>query len=268
MKMLIKRKVTRRNMHAPKNRFSVIFRVIVVFSFGFFIFACPSPANRLLYKNTGTLQHPDSSFSEKNFFSLKTGLYDSLKLETLGLSHEAFVFALQGFYKLKTTGKLQNDSILSVIDFSLPSDRKRLFVVNLTSGILLFNTLVSHGKKSGKETATSFSNQFNSYKSSLGFYVTGSPYTGKHGCSLRLEGEEKGINDNAFNRGIVIHSAPYVDERFISSQGYLGRSEGCPAIPQAVHKKIIEKIKNGSCLYIYSPDKFYVSHSKMINGDV
>jgi hypothetical protein len=268
LSMQLERKVTRRSINVPQNRFPVLFRIIVVSFFGFFIFASPSPANHLLPKITDTIQHPDSSFSEKNFFSLKTGLYDSLQLENLGLSHEAFVFALQGFYKLKTTGKLQNDSILSVIDFSLPSSRKRLFLINLTKGSLLFNTLVSHGKKSGRETATSFSNQFNSYKSSLGFYITGSPYTGKHGCSLRLEGEEKGINDNAFNRGIVMHSAAYVNEQVISSQGYIGRSEGCPAIPQAVHKMIIEKIKNGSCLYIYSPDKFYVSHSKMINGDV
>lgn len=196
----------------------------------------------------------------------KNQLYDSLELGSIGLSKDAFVFALKGYYRLQAAGKLSNDTILSIIDFSLPSNKKRLFVINIKMGELLFSTLVSHGKKSGKELATSFSNKLNSYKSSLGFYITGNIYNGHHGCSLRLEGEESGINDNALSRGIVMHSAAYVDERFISNQGYIGRSQGCPAIPEEIHKEIIEKIKNGSCLFIYSPDKYYATHSKMIRN--
>src|SRR5207249_9968842 len=125
---------------------------------------------------------------------------------------------------------------------------------------------VSHGRNSGKEMASEFSNALESFKSSLGFYVTSDTYNGKHGYSLRLEGEEPGINDNAFSRGIVMHTAPYVNEHLIQMQGYIGRSEGCPAVPQKLYKPIIEKIKNGSCLFMYSPDKGYMTHSQIINN--
>ncbi len=193
-------------------------------------------------------------------------IYESLGLNELGLSQTAFLYALKGFTKLQSAGKLLNDNILSIIDFSMPSSKKRLFIIDMKAGELLFNTFVSHGKNSGKETATKFSNKRNSFKSSLGFYITGDTYNGHNGYSLRLEGEEKGINDNALSRGIVMHSAAYVDESYIDRQGYIGRSEGCPAIPEELHVDIIEKIRNGSCLFMYSPNKNYVSHSKMIKG--
>ncbi|MCK7556728.1 murein L,D-transpeptidase catalytic domain family protein [Chitinophaga sedimenti] len=162
-------------------------------------------------------------------------------------------------------GKIQNDGVLSIVDFSLPSSKKRLFVIDLENGKLLFNTPVSHGRNSGKGDATSFSNAPNSFKSSLGFYVTGNTYSGEHGYSLRLNGEEKGFNDNALSRGIVMHCADYVNEGLVQSQGYIGRSLGCPAIPTAVHKKVISAISNGSCLFVYSRDKGYLAKSKLIN---
>lgn len=201
--------------------------------------------------------------TDKNFF-----LYDSLQLSTLGLSKAAFEYALTGYNALVETGKIQKDNILTIIDFSLPSNSKRLFVIDLVSGELLFNTFVSHGRGSGTVLATRFSNAFNSFKSSLGFYTTADTYTGKHGYSLRLEGQEAGINDNAFNRGIVIHSANYVNEQAAKNRGYIGRSQGCPAIPEALKKPIIETIRNGSCLFVYSPDKYYAAHSKLLNPAV
>lgn len=191
-------------------------------------------------------------------------LYDTLDLDALGLSKEAFTLALTGYQTLLQAGKVQKDNILTIIDFSLPSSQKRLFVIDLQTGALLFNTFVSHGRNSGTVLATKFSNAFNSFKSSLGFYTTGSPYSGKHGYSLRLEGQEAGINDNAMERGIVIHSADYVNERSIHQMGYIGRSQGCPAIPEALKKPIIETIRNGSCLFVYSPDKNYTAHSKLL----
>ncbi|GAC1535854.1 MAG: murein L,D-transpeptidase catalytic domain family protein [Sediminibacterium sp.] len=191
-------------------------------------------------------------------------LYDQLALNALGLSREAFNYAIRGFDLLLTAGKIQKDNIISIVDFSLPSNRKRLFVIDMQSGELLFNTYVSHGRNSGKAVATRFSNRTNSYESSLGFYVTGDTYEGKHGYSLRLEGEEAGINDNALDRGIVMHSAAYADESIAVKQGYIGRSQGCPAIPEEVHKPIIQTIKNGSCLFMYSPDAAYLAHSKLI----
>ncbi|MET6997557.1 murein L,D-transpeptidase catalytic domain family protein [Chitinophaga defluvii] len=191
-------------------------------------------------------------------------LYEKLALDSLGLSPAAFDYAVQGYNHLLLSGRIKREDILSIIDFSLPSSKKRLFVIDLRQGKLLFNTLVSHGRNSGRETATTFSNEPDSYKSSLGFYITAETYRGEHGYSLRLQGEEKGINDNAMSRGIVMHSADYVNERFARSQGYIGRSLGCPAIPQVLHRKIIESIRNGTCLFLYSPDKFYAKHSRIL----
>ncbi|HVI47662.1 MAG TPA: murein L,D-transpeptidase catalytic domain family protein [Chitinophaga sp.] len=191
-------------------------------------------------------------------------IYDHIRLDSAGLSREAFEQAMQGFAQLEEKGRIKNTDVISIIDFSLPSSQKRLFVIDLKNKLLLFNTLVAHGRNSGTLNASTFSNKLNSYKSSLGFYVTGDTYNGEHGYSLRLEGEEAGINDNALNRGIVIHSAAYVDETLIKSQGYIGRSLGCPAIPEKIHRKVIEAIRNGSCLFLYSPDKYYSAHTRLL----
>lgn len=193
-------------------------------------------------------------------------IYDSLKLSALGLSRQAFDYAMRGFNYLQSVGKLHNNSIISIADFSLSSAKKRLFILDLKNYKVLFNTYVAHGKNSGSEYATDFSNQPESFKSSLGFYVTQETYNGNHGYSLKLEGEERGINDNAANRAIVMHSAWYVNENIARSQGYIGRSEGCPAISETVYKPVIEKIKNGTCLFLYSPDKYYMSHSRILNN--
>ena len=196
------------------------------------------------------IHNSSSKISENSF------LYESLDLNALGLSEDAFDYAIKGYEYLKTIGKLDNERILSIVDFSLPSSQKRLFVLDMENGRLLYQTFVAHGRNSGKEYAKQFSNRPESFKSSLGFYVTKNTYFGQHGFSLRLEGEEKGINDNAMKRAIVIHSADYVDKKLISSQGYIGRSLGCPALPKEVYKPIISKIKDGSCLFVYSPGNY------------
>jgi hypothetical protein len=180
-------------------------------------------------------------------------LYDSLQLDTLDLSRPAFAAAIKGYRRLAEAGQIENQDVLSIVDFSLPSDKKRLFVIDLTQGRLLYNTYVSHGRNSGKAMATRFSNRPHSYMSSLGLYVTGDTYMGKNGYSLRLDGREKGINDRALSRGIVMHPADYVNQDLARSQGWIGRSEGCPAIPEEIHHELIETIKNGTCLYLYSP---------------
>jgi hypothetical protein len=190
-------------------------------------------------------------------------IYDSLHLDALGLSRAAFTQGLCGLDLLVAAGDIQNANIISIADLSLPSSRKRLFVIDVNKRKLIFNTYVSHGRNSGKEMATRFSNKPNSYQSSLGFYVTGDAYIGHHGYSLKLNGKEEGINDNAFARGIVMHCASYVSERLATGSGCIGRSEGCPAIPEQSHRNLIEKIKNGTCLFLYSPDAFYSLHSKM-----
>jgi hypothetical protein len=194
-------------------------------------------------------------------------IYDSLQLDDLGLSKQAFIDGLKGYYYLLSEGKLNNDNILSIADFSLPSTQKRLFIIDLENHKLLFNTYVAHGRNSGKEYAHHFSNKLRSNMSSPGFYVTLNTYYGDNGLSLRLEGEEKGINDNALKRAIVIHPADYVSESTVKNLGYLGRSLGCPAIPEKVAKPIIQTIKEGSCFFVYCSNQKYITHSPLLNAD-
>ena len=190
-------------------------------------------------------------------------VYDSLHLNLKGLSQEAFDYAKKGFDKLIQEGRLLNSSIISIVDFTQPSYKKRLFIIDLKNYKVLFNTLVAHGRNTGREVATSFSNQNCSYKSSPGFYVTKETYEGKNGYSLKLEGLERGINDNAYERGIVIHGADYVSADLANAQGYIGRSQGCPAVPVQVTRPIINTIKNGTCVFIYHPS--YIDRSSVLN---
>ena len=177
---------------------------------------------------------------------------------------ESFAAALEGFYDLKAKGMVSRD-ILTLIDFSMSSNTKRLWVIDLATNTILYNTLVAHGRNTGEEFAKNFSNDAESYKSSLGFYVTGSIYNGKHGASLYLNGLEKGFNDNARNRSVVMHGADYVSESFIKNNHRLGRSLGCPAIPVEMTKEIINTIKDKSCLYIYHPCHCKKPVQKMIS---
>lgn len=193
----------------------------------------------------------------------KMAVYDSLRLEDVGLSRSVFQLALKGMERLQRSGRVKED-ILSIVDFSKPSSQKRLFVIDLSNYQLLFNTWVAHGMRSGKEMANVFSNKPSSNKSSLGFYVTGQSYRGSNGYSLKLQGVEKGINDLALRRAIVLHGADYVSESYINSQGYIGRSQGCPAVPVEVSRPLIDDIKDGTCLFIYHPTSTYRTRSKMI----
>ena len=196
---------------------------------------------------------------------LSMGLYNMLSLDSLGLSAEAFKEAIIGYQNLRNAGTVLNN-ILSIVDFSLPSFKKRLFVLDMESGKLLFNTLVAHGRNSGQLYATRFSNRNRSLESSIGFYLTGETYFGQNGYSLRLVGMEQGFNDNAYKRGIVIHPADYVNDEISKTYGRLGRSEGCPAIPSDVHRAVIETIKNGTCLFVYGKDKRYAIRSKLLKN--
>lgn len=194
----------------------------------------------------------------------RASLYDSLRLGSLGLARQACDMALRGWQYLAATGKLANQSIISIVDFSKPSSQKRLFVIDVTHYKLLFHTYVAHGMNSGVEYANQFSNVPESNKSSLGFYVTGNTYMGGNGYSLRLNGLERGFNDNANSRDIVMHGADYVNEGFIHSQGYIGRSWGCPAVAPQLSKPIINRIKNGSCLFVYANNSYYLSRSPIL----
>jgi len=141
-----------------------------------------------------------------------------------------------------------------------------MWVIDMVSNEIIFQTVVSHGKNSGMEYATDFSNKPETFKSSLGFYKTAETYMGANGLSLRLDGLEPGINDNARIRDIVIHGANYADENLAHRQGYLGRSYGCPALPLKNYKEIINFIKEESCLFIYHDSNYdYLKNSKLLN---
>jgi len=210
----------------------------------------------------------NSSFSKfdgikKIIISTEISLYNQLQLSTIGLTTEVFDEALAGWNSLMKTKRLEKSNLLSIADMSQSSNAKRLYVIDMENKKVLFNTYVAHGRNSGEEFASSFANKNNSYKSSLGFYVTGNIYQGAHGTSMRLKGIEKGINDIAEQRGIVMHGASYVSESFIQQTGRLGRSQGCPAVPEKLCKPIVDIIKEGSCFFMFYPDNNYKKNSKL-----
>ena len=234
-----------------------------------FVFAKTKPGHEMKSAPTKIVttvsgDSPLTTLTPKSGLSVST-IYDSLRLNIMGLSQQAFEYAMKGFDYLVKTGKVANDRIISICDFSLPSSKKRLFVIDLDNNKVLFNTYVAHGSNTGAAYANNFSNTPESNQSSPGFYETLHTYIGKHGYSLKLEGLEAGINDNANERAIVVHGADYVSESFIQARGYIGRSWGCPAVPENLSKPIIDKIKDGTCLFIYTPGANYVNRSRILH---
>jgi hypothetical protein len=228
--------------------------LVVISAFSFVI---GTPNNKL---------SPTNNTTSDSTTSVSISIYDSLHLQQLGLSKNAFDIALHGYQQMLESNQLTKQHLLSIVDMSLPSSAKRLFIIDLEKYQLLFYTYTAHGRNSGLLNAQSFSNAHQSFKSSIGFFITGNTYQGKHGYSLQLNGLEKGFNDNALSRGIVMHAANYVNEHIVKSQGYLGRSLGCPAVPENLHTSIIKAISNGSCFFIYGADNHYLTHSTFVKG--
>lgn len=209
-----------------------------------------------------TLKNP----TKTELKSSKTVLEDNEKrlYEEIGLNgklnYDVFKTALNGYNKIDGRKK----ELLTIIDYSKPSTEKRFFVIDMDKKELLVYSHVSHGKNSGGNIATSFSNKVSSNKSSLGFFLTENTYMGGNGYSLILNGLEKGINDKAKDRYIVIHGADYANPKIAKSQGRLGRSLGCPALPKDISKKAIDMIKNGSVLFVYGNDTNYLERSNYV----
>lgn len=187
-------------------------------------------------------------------------LYTRLGLESKGLSQKAFAAAFKGYEYLLKKKKITNTQYLTICDMSQSSAKKRLYVIDIANEQVIINTWVAHGRNSGHAYANRFSNRLSSHQTSLGFYITGKTYRGEHGLSLRLTGQEAGINDKAYRRAVVVHGANYIGE---NAQG---RSFGCPAVPKQVCDDLIEMIKEGSCLFIYHPTQAYTKKSKILNG--
>ena len=240
-----------------------IFLILTVFASFSFIPKKNGSARRAVHAARMARTVPAISFSLQQACTL---LYDSLQLGQTGLSQAALEYAMKGYNYLQEKG-LVDKTILSICDFSQSSRNKRLYVIDMESKKLLYNTYVAHGRNSGAEYATSFSNTAESLKSSLGFYVTQDTYIGTHGLSLKIEGLERGFNNNAQKRNIVIHGCEYTGGSFVKSNNYCGRSFGCPAVPSQQSDSIIQALKAGSCLFIYHPSaSAYLYKSSILNS--
>jgi len=202
-----------------------------------------------------------------NFEDSIRQMYTSMDLEHYNLSYDVFRYSMIGFYSLKQEGKLSDKNLLSIIDFSKSSTQKRFYMIDLNQQKITYHTYVSHGKNTGEDMAKQFSNTVHSNQSSLGFYITAETYTGSKGYSLKLDGADKGYNDNMRERAVVMHAADYVSEKWIRANGRLGRSQGCPALPVEFSKAIIDTIKNGTAIFAYYQDENYLNSSAYLNTD-
>lgn len=182
-----------------------------------------------------------------------------------GLDKGVLALALQSAASAVERGLAALPSTLTVIDYSRPSTQARMWVFDVRTHALLFHELVSHGRGSGKTMATAFSNVASSNMTSLGLFRTAEPYVGHNGYSLRLDGLEKGMNDKARERAIVIHGAPYVNAATAKANGYLGRSQGCPAVRPEIARQLIDTVKGGGLIFAYYPDQAWLRSSGYLN---
>ena len=181
------------------------------------------------------------------------------------MSPDVLDLALAATSCAAASGAIEAPPTLTVIDYSLPSVEPRLWVFDLGTGGLLFKELVAHGRNTGDNFATKFSNDMDSRQTSIGLFVTDDTYVGSNGYSLRLDGLDVGFNDRARDRAIVMHGAPYVNEQLVASQGRIGRSWGCPALRTAIASKVIDTIRGGGVIFSYYPDQEWLQTSKFLN---
>jgi hypothetical protein len=192
-------------------------------------------------------------------------LYNELNAAQYDLSFTAFRYAYIGYQTMKKQHRLNNKELFSIIDFTKDCNSKRFYTIDLEKMKIVYYTYVAHGKKSGERMATSFSDAIESNKSSIGFYITGNTYNGGNGYSLMLHGDEKGYNSNLAKRSVVVHAADYANEDYIARNGRMGRSLGCPALPENIYKQVIETIKEKTMIFAYYNDAKYLKTSKYLN---
>ncbi|WP_194777283.1 murein L,D-transpeptidase catalytic domain family protein [Pararhodonellum marinum] len=226
------------------------------------VFTCSSFWSPLTLQNE---QEPSRTISMDLTGRMVELILDHQENQSLTLpSSNVLELGLTGFLKLVSENQMTLDKPLTIIDYSLPSSEKRMWIIDVNSGQILKTSLVSHGRNSGNLHAEMFSNTPSSFMSSLGFYLTAETYQGKHGYSLRLDGLEEGFNDKARERAIVIHGAEYASEEVVKTTGRLGRSLGCPALPETQSKEIIDLIKEQCVLFIFGNDLQYLGESPLI----
>ena len=188
----------------------------------------------------------------------------TVDVKPIGLAPDVLSLAVGAVSCAVTSGDIETPRTLTVIDYSLPSTTPRLWVFDVASGRMLFKELVAHGRNTGDNMATAFSDILNSRQTSLGLFVTGDTYVGSNGYSLRMQGLEPGFNGNAMDRAIVMHGAPYVDATMAKRQGRLGRSWGCPALREAVARDVIDTVRGGGVIFSYYPDDEWLSKSRFL----
>lgn len=241
------------------------YKLLSLFALSFLCLSFTSISNVKENENSKTDPKLVASNVKVAFETKCKSFYNSIESNEFSLpKYESFSKAFEGYNELKKQGIIEKD-YLTIVDFSLSSNEERMWVIDMNTKEIVLRSLVAHGRNSGELFANDFSNKSESYQSSLGFYTTGETYIGKHGLSLRLDGLEYGINDNARDRAVVIHGADYVSEEFVRTNGRLGRSQGCPAVSNEISKELIELIKDKSCLFIYHPSRNYVTKSRLVS---
>jgi hypothetical protein len=251
-----------RLMQARKQNFQLLFLLF------FISLSYIGRANNYQKKSIGFIESSslDSTFTlaASNFKGYVKDLY--LDLNDTSLNFQAFEQSLIGYHNLTKLEKIKRKELITLIDFEKPSNEDRFYIIDLCKRQILHKSIVAHGVNSGGLEARYFSNENNSLKSSLGFFVTSSTYKGKYDLALRLNGLEHS-NNRASSRGVVIHAAKYATYDFLEkNNGVLGRSYGCPALPFTNFQQVVEWIKEGTCLYIYYPSKSYLKYSKFLNS--
>ena len=205
------------------------------------------------------IQQPVEQKPQKIIIDVKS-VYDSLNIKDK-INYPIFQKAYLGYVQISN----KNPGVLVIIDYSKPSNQERFYVLDLNKKKLVYSTRVAHSKNSGLEIPLQFSDDPNSYQSSLGFFVTLGEYNGAYGYSLRLKGLEENINANAEDRAIVIHGGDIVEDEYIKKFGFAGRSLGCPVLPHSLTREIIDFIKHGRVLFIYGNDEEYVDNSAYLS---
>jgi hypothetical protein len=211
------------------------------------------------------IHNPVKAIEDNIIEDITIKILNNIRESGANINADVLKLAVTGYLSLVEEGNLILGKPLTVIDFNLPSNKKRFWSIDMEKFSLRHHSLVAHGRNSGMLRAQVFSNQPESFMSSLGFYLTGETYMGKHGNSLRLDGLEKGFNDLARPRAIVVHAADYAEKEFIDMHGRLGRSLGCPALPSEAYDEIIDWIKEGTCMFIYADQDDYNLNSKLLN---
>ncbi len=250
-------------MHKTSSRFAirvVLFHLVLAAG----VFAAPRPAS----SEKAAPARAGSTAASAPVASAAVSAFDAASWDGADLGRidpKVFAIALEAAEAAVARGDA-DPATLTVIDFSRPSTTRRMWVYDLRSRELLFEEPVAHGRNSGHDLTTAFSNAPESNKSSLGLFRTAEAYIGKHGYSLRLDGLERGVNDRARERAIVIHGADYVNLDAARAQGRLGRSLGCPAVRPEISRRLIEAVKGGGLLFAYYPDRDYLSTSTYLNS--